>query len=334
MERPVSAGDPALRVAVLAGGLSLEREVSLRSGRRVAEALSDQGHHVTRLDLDEGFVDRLVHADVDVCYLALHGKAGEDGTIQGLLDLLGLPYTGPDAVSSAIAWDKAVCKGLLARAGIATPDWVAVSSDAIQDMGAAQALDRVAERLGQTLMVKPSQGGASMGVRRVGQGDDLAAALVGAFSYHDVVLIERFVSGAEVAVSVVDGEPLPAVEIVPRAGTYDFAARYTHGATEFFAPARLDEAVLERCRQTAVDAYRTVGCRHVSRADLLVDEAGQPWLLELDTCPGMTETSLLPMAAGAAGWDFAGLCERIIRLAAGRTDGAAPTAPASHATQS
>lgn len=308
----------SLRVAVLAGGLSLEREVSLRSGRRVAEALSDRGHHVTRLDLDERLVERLVDADVDVCSLALHGKAGEDGTIQSLLELLGLPYTGPDAVASAVAWDKVVCKGLLSRAGLATPDWVAVSSDAIQDMGAAGALDRVADRLGSHLVVKPSQGGASMGVRRVEAGPDLASALVTAFSYHDVALIERFVSGAEVAVSLVDGTPLPAVEIVPRDGAYDFAARYTHGATEFFAPARLDDATLERCRQIAVDAYQLVGCRDVSRADLMVDEDGQPWLLELDTCPGMTETSLLPMAAEADGWNFAALCDRIIRLGAAR----------------
>lgn len=307
-----------LRVAVLAGGLSLEREVSLRSGRRVAEALGDRGHQVTRLDLDESLVDRLVDAEVDACYLALHGKAGEDGTIQSLLELLGLPYTGPDAVASAIAWDKVVCKGLLARAGLATPDWVAVSSDAIQDMGAAGALDRVADRLGSALVVKPAQGGASMGVRRAQAGEDLSAALVTAFSYHDVVLIERFIAGTEVAVSVVDGAPLPAVEIVPRAGTYDFAARYTHGATEFFSPARLDEAALDRCREIAVEAYRIVGCRDVSRADLMVDPDGQPWLLELDTCPGMTETSLLPMAAQAGGWDFSLLCERIVRLAAER----------------
>lgn len=320
------SGSGALRVAVLAGGLSLEREVSLRSGRRVAEALSDRGHHVTPFDLDESLVDRLVDADVDVCYLALHGKAGEDGTIQGLLELLDLPYTGPDAVASAVAWDKGVCKGLLARAGIPTPEWVAVSADAIQDLGAGRVLDRVAQRLGGALVVKPSQGGASMGVRRVEVGGDLPAALVAAFSYHDVVLIERFISGAEVAVSVVDGQPLPPVEIVPRAGAYDFAARYTHGATEFFAPARLDDAALERCRQVAVDAYELAGCRHVSRADLMVDEQGQPWVLELDTCPGMTETSLLPMAAQAAGWDFAALCERIIRLGATNAPDRAPAA--------
>lgn len=329
MSTPDGRDHEVTRVAVLAGGLSLERDVSLRSGRRVAEALSDRGHEVTRLDLDDGLVDRLREVDADVCYLALHGKAGEDGTIQGLLDLLRLPYTGPDSIASAIAWDKAICKGLLARGGIDTPDWVAIASDAIQDMGAARALDQVVERLGSPLIVKPSQGGGSMGVRRVDEGDDLAAALGAAYSYHDVVLVERFISGAEVAVSVVDGQALPAIEIVPRVGAYDFAARYTHGATEFFAPARLDDATLERCRNIAVAAYEAVGCRDVSRADLMVDESGTPWLLELDTCPGMTETSLLPMAAQAAGWAFADLCERITQLAAAR---GVPAAVAEHPT--
>lgn len=307
-----------LTVAVLAGGLSLEREVSLRSGRRVTEALSDRGHHVTRLDLDEGLVGRLAGGGFDLAYLALHGKAGEDGTIQGLLDLMGVAYTGPDAVASAIAWDKAVCKGLFARSGITTPDWVALSSDAVQDMGAGQAVDRIMERLGSQVVVKPAQGGASMGVRFVAAADDLTAALVAAFSYSDVVLIERWIAGTEVAVSVVDGQALPAVEILPKTGAYDFAARYTPGATEFFSPARLDGTTGAACAHAAVAAYELVGCRHVSRADLMVDESGHPWVLELDTCPGMTETSLLPIAAQAAGWDFADLCERIIALAADR----------------
>lgn len=304
-------------VAVLSGGLSLEREVSLRSGRRVAEALEERGHHVTRLDLDDSLVTTLAGGDFDVAYLALHGKAGEDGTIQGLLELLGVPYTGPDAVASALAWDKSVFKGLARRAGVPTPDWVAVSSDAIRDMGAARALDRIVERLGTPLVVKPAQGGASMGVRMVHADHELAAALVAAYSYHHVVIVERAVIGTEVAVSIVDGAPLPPVEVVPREGAaYDYAARYTHGATEFYAPARLAEDVLERCREAALAAYATAGCRHVTRADLIVDPAGAPWLLELDTCPALTETSLLPMAAAAAGWQFADLCERVVALAA------------------
>ena len=303
-----------VKVAVLAGGLSLEREVSLQSGRRVTEALEKRGHTVSQLDLDEDLVSSLAEGGFEVAFLALHGKAGEDGTIQSLLEVLGIPYTGPDAVASALAWDKGVSKGLLRRRGIATPDWVALSSDAVRDMGAARALDRIVERIGFPLVVKPAQGGASMGVRFVSAQDGLLGALVAGFSYHDVVLVERFIPGKEIAVSIVDGEALPAVEIVPKTGTYDFAARYTHGATEFFVPARLSDEALERCRAISLDSWTLTGCRHVTRADLIVDSNDQPWLLELDTCPGMTETSLLPMAARAAGWGFADLCDRIVRL--------------------
>lgn len=305
------------KVAVLAGGLSLERDVSLRSGRRVAEALADAGHDVTRLDLDDDLVPSLAAGAFEVAFLALHGKAGEDGTIQNLLELLQVPYTGPDAIASALAWDKAVCKGLWSREGLRTPDWIAVSSDAVRDMGAARALDRIVERLGLPLVVKPSQGGASMGVRIITEAADLAAALISAFSYHDVVLVEQFVAGAEIAVSIVDGVALPPVEIAPKEGAYDFSARYTAGSTEFFAPARLDEPTLDRSVDLALQAYALVGCRHITRADMIVSPDGQPHLLELDTCPGLTETSLLPIAAQAHGWDFAELCERIVELAAG-----------------
>ena len=312
-------------VAVLAGGLSLERDVSLRSGRRVAEALADRGHAVTRLDLDDNLVTALAKGEFDVAYLALHGKAGEDGAIQSLLALLGVPYTGPDAVSSLLAWDKGVAKGLLARAGLATPAWMTLSSDAIRDMGAAGALDRVVDRLGTPVVVKPSQGGAAMGVRLVTAPEQLPQALMSSFSYHDVVLLEQFIDGTEVAVSIVDGEALPPVEVVPRAGRYDFAARYTHGATEYFAPARLDASVLAACTQLSLQAWELLGCRDVSRADLMVDADGRPWLLELDTCPGMTETSLLPTAAQAHGWSFADLCERVLEPALRRAGTPTPS---------
>jgi D-alanine-D-alanine ligase len=302
-------------VAVLAGGLSLEREISLRSGRRVADSLELRGYRVTRLDVDDQLITRLATGGFDVAYLALHGTAGEDGAIQGLLELLDLPYTGSDAIASTLAWDKSVIKGLWSRAGLPTAAWVAVSSTALREMGARQALGRVIDRLGLPLMVKPAQGGGAMGVRCVHVADELPGALVAALSYHDVVLVERFVKGVEVAVSVIDGRALPPVEIVPLHGPYDFSARYTHGATEFHAPARLPDAMLEQCKAEAVAAYELTGCRHVTRADMIVDATGMPWLLELDTCPGMTETSLLPMAAEAEGWDFGELCERIVELA-------------------
>jgi D-alanine-D-alanine ligase len=305
----------SIHVAVLAGGLSLEREVSLRSGRRVADALASRGYAVTRTDVDDQLVPKLSERRFDIAYLALHGKAGEDGSIQGLLELLDVPYTGPDSVASSLAWDKVVLKGLCQRAGLATPQWVALSAAAVREMGAARALAKVITRLGLPLIVKPAQGGAAMGVRCVRDAGELPAALVAALSYHDVVLVERCVIGTEIAVSLVAGRPLPPVEIVPRVGTYDFTARYTHGATEFYAPARLPDAQLDQCNSLAAAAYELAGCRHVSRADMIVDHDGIPWLLELDTCPGMTETSLLPMAAEAEGWEFADLCERIVELA-------------------
>ena len=295
------------RVAVLAGGLSMEREVSLRSGRRVADALSDRGHDVTRLDLDDQLVTSLTASHYDLAYLTLHGKAGEDGAVQSLL-----------------AWDKAVGKGLFQRAGIATPAWMTLSSDAVRDMGASAALDHVLERLGAPVVVKPSQGGAALGVGLVSEPAQLAPALMAAFSYHDVVLLEQFIDGPEVAVSIVAGEPLPAVEAVPKTGRYDFSARYTHGATDYFAPARLAPDVLAACLDVSVKAWDLLGCRDVSRADLMVDADGTPWLLEFDTCPGMTETSLLPTAAAAAGMEFADLCERVLQSALSRTQAPLP----------
>lgn len=305
----------AKHVAVIAGGLSLERDVSLRSGRRVADALEARGYHVTRLDVDDQLVIALVEGEFDVAYLALHGKTGEDGAIQGLLDLLEIPYTGSDALASALAWDKAIMKGLWRRAGLPTPDWLVMSATALREMGAARALARAIDRLGLPLMVKPSQGGAAMGVRCVRAAGELSAAVVASMSYHDVVLVEQYVEGTEIAVSIVDGRALPPVEIVPLTGMYDFSARYTHGATEFHAPARIPQSGLEQCKTHAVHAYELAGCRHVARADMIVDHDGMPWLLELDTCPGMTETSLLPMAASAEGWEFGELCERIVELA-------------------
>ena len=302
-------------VAVLAGGLSLEREVSLMTGRRVGSALGDLGHQVTTLDLDDRLVPKLAEGGFDAAFLALHGKTGEDGTIQGLLELLQIPYTGPDPTASALAWDKVTAKGLISRAGIATPAWIAMSVDAIRDMGAAKAMHQVVERLGLPLVVKPAQGGAALGVKIVHEADELSAALVASLSYHSVVAIEQYVEGTEVAVSIVDGAPLPAVEIVPKTGAYDYSARYTHGATDFYAPARVDQSVATRAQEAALGAYTQLGCRHVTRADLIIDANGQPWFLELDTSPGMTETSLLPMAAQAAGWSFSDLCERLLELA-------------------
>lgn len=303
-------------VAVLSGGISLEREVSLRSGGRVADALADRGHQVTRLDVDAELVPALERGGFEVAFLALHGSAGEDGTIQSLLDLIGLAYTGPSVLASSLAWNKPIAQGLYARAGVRVPDRVTLSQQAFREMGAVAVVDRVAAALGIPLVVKPATGGSSLGLSIVEDASRLPQAIVGAFSYAEAVLIESFVAGTEIAVTVLDGQALPAVEIRPKEGTYDFAARYTAGATEFHAPARLDDDVAAACAHAAVTAERAIGGRHICRADMIVDAAGVPHLLELDTSPGLTETSLVPLAAQAAGLDFADLCERLVELAA------------------
>ncbi len=305
----------ARHVAVLSGGISLEREVSLRSGQRVADALTDRGHQVTRLDVDAQLVPTLERGGFDVVFQALHGSAGEDGTVQSLLELVGVPYTGPDVLSSSLAWNKPIAQGLYARAGVTVPARVSLSQQAFREMGAVAVVDRIAAALGTPLVVKPATGGSSLGLSIVADAAGLPAAILGAFSYGDTVLIESHVAGTEVAVTVLDGAALPAVEIQPKEGTYDFAARYTAGATEFHVPARLDDDVAVRCAEVAVAAEAAIGGRHICRADLIVDGAGVPHLLELDTSPGLTETSLVPLAAQAAGLDFGDLCERLVELA-------------------
>lgn len=304
-------------VAVLSGGISFEREVSLRSGSRVADALADRGHQVTRLDVDADLVRTLAAGGFDVAFLALHGSAGEDGTIQSILEVLEVPYTGPDVLASSLAWNKPIAQGLYRRAGLAVPHNVTLSQQAFREMGAAAAVTRIADELGTPLIVKPAAGGSSLGLSLVEDAGSLPQAIVGAFSYADTVLIERLVEGTEVAVTVLDGEALPAVEISPKEGAYDFAARYTAGATEFHAPARLDDDVLARCAEAATTAFEAIGSRHISRADLIVDGDGTPWILELDTCPGLTETSLVPLAAQAGGIPFEELCDRLVGLALG-----------------
>jgi D-alanine-D-alanine ligase len=310
-------------VAVLTGGISLERGVSLRSDTRVADALADRGHRVTRVDVDAELVRTLEQGDFDVVFLTLHVSAGEDGTVQSLLELIGLPYTGPDVLASSLAWNKPIAQGLYRRAGLAVPANVTLTQQAFREMGAVAVVDRVAAALGTPLVVKPATGGSSLGLSIVEDPARLPQAIVGAFSYADSVLLERFVDGTEVAVTVLEGEALPAVEIQPKGGAYDFAARYTAGATEFHAPARLDDDISAACSQAAVGAVAAIGARDISRADLIVDPEGTPWLLELDTCPGLTDTSLVPLAASAAGIDFPTLCERLVALALGRTGGEA-----------
>lgn len=311
-------------IAVLAGGRSPEREVSLRSGHRVAAALHTRGFEASLLDPAEGpFVENVSTARVSACYVALHGKDGEDGTVQRLLELLAMPYTGTAPRSCQLAFDKVLAKETLDAAGAPTPAWTAIQATALRDLAAGPALRTVVERLGLPLVVKPSRAGSAMGLSFVEQERDLPHAVMNALSFSDAAVVERRIDGPEVAVGMLGGvrEPLPLVEIVPKSGVFDYAARYTPGATEYFAPARLSPDVAAECQAAAANAFSVLGLRDVGRADVMVDGDGRPWIVDVNVSPGMTDTSLLPMAAQAAGIGFEELCERIIRLALERGTG-------------
>jgi D-alanine-D-alanine ligase len=311
------------KIAVLMGGRSLEREVSLASGRRVSDALTAAGYYVLPLDVTADLVETLRSERPDAAYIALHGKYGEDGTIQELLEFLGVPYTGPGVVSSALSWDKSVAKHLFAEKGIPTPAWVTLTSDAFKEMGAATALDLIPDAVGGfPVAVKPARQGSALGLRRVDGAEDLADALLGALSYDTAAIVERWIEGTELAVSVLgEGEDalvLPAVEIVPVGSLYDFTARVTAGEADFFAPARITPEAAKAAAEVACDVHNSLGCRDVSRVDLILDAEGNPFVLECNTSPGMTETSLLPMAAEAADMTFQDVVSRLVEAALAR----------------
>jgi D-alanine-D-alanine ligase len=309
-----------MRVAVLKGGRSLEREVSLRSGANAGAALRRLGHEVTEIDVDQHQVRTLRADRPEAAFIALHGKSGEDGTVQELLEILEIPYTGPGALACERATDKVVAKAHFAAAGVDTPPAYAFRQDAFRELGAGETIADIRERLGLPLVVKPARQGSALGVSVAREAGDIPAALMSALSYDDRVLLERFVPGRELAVSVLGtAEPwaLPVVEAIPRGRDfYDFEARYTPGLAEFVAPARISDAVAQEVARVAIACFRALGCRGVSRVDLILDDDERPWVLEINPIPGMTDTSLLPKAAEAAGLGFDEIVERILAEAA------------------
>jgi D-alanine-D-alanine ligase len=313
---------PMTHVLVLAGGLSYERDVSLRSGRRVLDALRAAGLSAEMRDADVSLLPTLREDPPDAVVIALHGATGEDGSLRGVLDLCGIPYVGCDARASRRAWDKPTAKAMLREARITTPDWVALPHDRFSELGAVAVLDRIAERLGLPLMVKPAQGGSGLGAAVVREASALPAAMVGCFAYDSTALVEKHVPGTDVAVSVVDlgsgPEALPAVEIVARDGVYDYAARYTAGLTTWHTPARLSGEVAGAVADAALAAHAALGLRDLSRVDLIVDADGKPHVLGVNVSPGMTETSLLPLAVQAAGLDFGKMLEMLVGRAVAR----------------
>lgn len=304
-----------MKVAVLKGGRSLERGVSLRSGARVEDALERLGHEVLPFEAGGDLVRGLSVTRPDVAFVAMHGLGGEDGTAQELLEILGIPFTGPGVVACIRCIDKVLTKHELRAAGIPTPDWFAFNETAFRELGAGDALGSLEERLGFPLVVKPSRGGSALGVKFAASWFEVPEALVSAFSYDDRILLERFVEGRELAVSVLGGEALPVVEAIPSGGdNYDFEARYEIGRTSFVCPAELGEAETSAVIEAALGAYETLGCSGFSRVDLILGAEG-PEVLEVNAIPGLTDTSLLPQAAEAAGMSFERLVERILELA-------------------
>jgi D-alanine-D-alanine ligase len=304
-----------MKVALLKGGRSLERGVSLRSAARVEDALRSLGHEVVELDVGSDLIERLRAEGPDVAFIALHGPGGEDGTVQELLEILGIPYTGPRVAACALCMDKVASKHVLREERIDTPDWVAFNATAFRELGAADTLVEIEERLGFPLVVKPASQGSSLGVKFASGRDEVAGALLAAFSYDDRVLIERYVDGRELAVGVLGDEALPVVEAIPREGdVFDFEARYEIGRTDYACPAELGDDEAADVRETALAAYEQLGCSGFSRVDLMLDAAG-PQVLEVNAIPGLTDTSLFPMAAEAAGLGFEALVDRIVALA-------------------
>ena len=323
MEKPLIMSDSnGLYVVVLAGGISHERDVSLRSGRRVADALSSAGHRVVLRDPDAGLLPFLAAERPDVVFPALHGSSGEDGSLLDLLAGLGVATVGSTGAAARRAWSKPLASSVVARAGLAVPQSIVLSHEAFRELGAASVLRVVRSALEGDLVVKPGSGGSAQGVTIVENTEDLPRAMVEAFTYDDVAVVERRIVGTEIAVAVVDtGEgpqALIPVEIEPSAGVYGFQARYNAGETTFYAPSRLSDDVAAAVSDAAVLAHRTLGLRDLSRVDFIVDADGTPWFLEANVIPGLTETSLLPLAIEASGTQASTVYSGLVRAASSR----------------
>lgn len=303
------------KIGVLMGGPSAEREVSLNTGKAIVAALQEKNYNVVGIDLDPAhFVQQLQEHQIDIVFNALHGLYGEDGKLQGALEMLGIPYTGSGVLASAMAMDKAVSKRLFQSAGIPTPRYQLLKRR--EGMGEA-ILNGILDEFEVPFVVKPSTQGSTIGLTIVQEPEELVAALEKAFNYDSEVLVEEFVDGSELTVGILGGlqpEALPIVEIVPYSGIYDYHAKYTKGATEYFVPARVDEATTRLTQEVALAAFKILGCSGIARVDVRLDPSNHPYVLEVNTIPGMTATSLVPKAAAAVGMSFPELCERILLL--------------------
>jgi len=309
-------------VIVLSGGLSHERDVSLRSGRRVSQALRSRGIEVVESDVDSHLLAQLAELTGSVVFPLLHGEAGEDGALREVFELLDVPFVGSVGSACRVAFDKSIATTVVRAGGIRTPSQVALPHETFRELGARVLVDALGDQIGFPMMIKPSRCGSALGCSKVIQPKELPAAMVGAYAYGSVAVIEEFVAGTEVTVAVIDRGngpvALPAVEIRPESGVYDYAARYTAGATRFLCPAEVSPDVANRCADVALRVHAILGLRDLSRTDLIVTPDGEPVFLEVNVAPGMTETSAVPLAIETAGWSLGKMCADLVRAAAAR----------------
>ncbi len=306
------------RVALVLGGKSAEREISLRTGEQVGLALRRKGHEVIALDLDEGLVPALQRQRPDVVFIALHGRYGEDGCLQGLLEILGVPYVGSGVLASALAMDKVMSKKLFQLEGLICPRSTVIAGSELDGTSGGEVAGEVEEAFGFPVIVKPNREGSTIGLTLVKEPAGLPDALRRAFEYDEEAVVEEYIRGTEITVSVLGNrEPwaLPIIEIISATGLYDYKAKYTKGMSEHIIPARVPEHTYEAAQAAAVRAHKALGCRGMSRADFIVGPDNEPYILEVNTIPGMTETSLLPDAARAAGIEFPDLVDMLIDFA-------------------
>ncbi len=309
----------AMRVAVLMGGTSAEREVSLRSGKAVAGALRELGHEVVEVDVGLDVAERMagLRQSIDAAFLALHGRMGEDGTIQGLLEILGIPYTGSGVMASALAINKHVSKQVFRSCGIPVVEDEVVSAEGVALKGLERTAEEVASSLGLPCMVKPNCEGSTVGARKANDRAELELAIREALAYDDLLVVERFIEGREMTVGLVGREPvvLPVLEVVASKGVYDYECKYTQGMTEYIVPAPIPEALAEKLQRLSLEAHAALCCEGLSRVDFMLDAGERPYCLEVNTIPGMTSLSLIPKAAAAAGLSFNRVVEMILETA-------------------
>ena len=295
------------KIGVLMGGMSSEREISLKTGTAICNALKETGYNVVSIDVGKDIAKKIADEKIDVAFIALHGKYGEDGTVQGILEIMGIPYTGSGVLGSAVSMNKVISKELFERHGIPTPTYEVIYK---KDYRKGHKF-----MTGFPLIVKPANGGSTIGVNVVDNIGILDSAIYDAFKFDDYILIEKFIDGIVLTAGVLEDMTLPVIEICPKKGFYDYESKYTPGMTEYFIPARIDKKKTEECQKLALKCHKVLRCRGITRTDMIMDKEQNIFVLEINTIPGMTATSLIPMAARAAGIEFKALLIKALEMA-------------------